>query len=82
MYVYSQCRSVFEKDCYCIHLNSRKSIKVSRYAMAVFFKKASTARVALGVMPGVSFVLGAAKRALAPIGRSSAGLAFLRGDFA
>ena len=50
--------------------------------MAVFFKNASTTRVALSVMPGVSFVLGAAKRALAPIGRISAGLAFLRGEFA
>ena len=50
--------------------------------MAVFFKDASTARVALGVMPGVSVVPGAAKRALAPIGRSSAGLPFLPGEFA
>ena len=67
---YLRCRSVFKKDCYCIYLNSRKSNKIWRYAMLVFFKNASTARVALGVMPGVSVVPGAAKRTLAPIERS------------
>ena len=44
-HLYSRCRSVFKKDCYCIHLNFRKSTKFWWYAIAVFFKNASTPRV-------------------------------------
>ena len=52
---YSRCRSVFKKDCYCIHLNFRKSTKFWRYAIAVFFKNASTSRVPVARGPRVGY---------------------------
>ena len=42
---YSQRRSVFRKDCYCIPPKFEKKAKFWRYAIAVFSKNASTLRV-------------------------------------
>ena len=43
--VYSRCRSVFLKYCYCIPLKSKPKGRIGWYAIAVFLKNASTSRV-------------------------------------
>ena len=42
---YSQCRSVVKKDCYCIPPKSTQKGQIGWYAIAVFFRNASTSRV-------------------------------------
>ena len=44
MPTYSLCRSVFKKDCYCIPPKSNQKGQIWWYAIAVFFKNASTSR--------------------------------------
>ena len=43
--VYSHCRNVFKKDCYCIPPKLVLFPEFGWYAIAVFFKNASTSRV-------------------------------------